>query len=114
MDLHDMKRTKEEKKEHTSEVAINSPDVEEYPYGLSINLEKESLDKLGLDIDDFSMDSKVDIVCLAKVDSMHENASKHSSNSSVNLQICKMAMKVKPNENKVTIKDVMSVIKGGL
>lgn len=113
MDLHDMKRTKEEKKENqTAEVPVSSPDVEEYPYGLSINLEKESLDKLGLDVDDFSIDSKVDIVCFAKVDSLHENASKHSSNSSVNLQICKMAMRVQPNENKVTLKDVMAAVKG--
>ena len=115
MDLHDMKRTKEEKKEYGSESTVrpSSPDVEEYPYGLSISLEKESLEKLGLDVDDFNLDSKVDIICLAKVESLHESSSKNNSSSSVSLQICKMAMRVQPNENKVTLKDVIAAVKGG-
>ncbi len=112
MDLYDMSRTKEEKKEYSDEVAPSTPEATEYPYGLNINLEKESLEKLGLDVDDFNLDGKVDIVCLAKVDSLHESANKHNSSASVNLQICKMAMRVHPNETKVTIKDVLSVIKG--
>lgn len=113
MDLHDMKRTKEEKKERRPDEAEPiSPDVEEYPYGLNINLEKESMEKLGLDVDDFNLGSKVDIVCLARVDSLHESSNKHNSSSSVNLQITKMAVRVQPNENKVTLKDVMAAVKG--
>ena len=113
MELHDMKRTKTEIKERESD-APTSIGKNEYPYGLSINLEKESLDKLGLDIDDFNLDAKVDIVCQAEVSSTHESSNKHDTSASVSLQITGMAMKVQPNENKVTIKDVMTVIKGGL
>lgn len=113
MDLHDMSRTKEEKKERTGEVAISSPDVEEYPYGLSLNLEKESLDKLGLDADDFNINSKVEMVCTGEITSIHESASKDNDHTSINVQITKMAMLVKPNVNKVTLKDVMAAVKGG-
>ena len=115
MDLHDMKRTKEEKKEYEKDMApstVGYVDSEDsYPYWLSINLEKESLEKLGLDVDDFNLGGKVDIICVAKVESLHESANKHNSSSSVNLQICKMAMRVQPNENKVTLKDVMAAVK---
>jgi len=111
MDLHDMKRTKEERKERTSDVAPMSVDEVEYPYGLGLNLEKESLDKLGLDADDFNIDTKVEMVCTGEITSIHESANKDNNHTSVNVQITKMAMLVKPNVKKVTLKDVMAAVK---
>lgn len=111
MELHDMSRTKAEQKEHTTGPSL--PEGEDYPYGLNINLEQESLKKLGLDADDFNIDSKVEIVCSGEINSIHESSSKENNHSSVSIQITKMALLVKPNENKITLKDVMSAVKGG-
>lgn len=118
MDLADMSRTKEEKAAEKAKYAevptISEPEVPEYPYGLEIQLEEESLEKLGLECDDFSINSKVEMVCNGEVIRLHESADKRSSNASVSIQITGMAMRVIPNEKKATLKDVMAVIKGGL
>lgn len=114
MDLHDMKRTKEEKKEYSGDapVAVDSVGVDDYPYGLEISLEKESLEKLGIDIDDFAIGGTVEMICQAEVVRLHESASKRDTNASASIQITKMAMLVKPNFKKVTLKDVMDTVKG--
>lgn len=112
MDLPSMKRTREDKKDYDAEVAPSSPGEDEYPYGLSINLEKECLDKLGLDIDDFSINAKADMVCMAEVTSLHENANKHNTRASVTLQITNMAVRVQPNEEPKTVKELLTVIRG--
>ena len=112
MELPSMKRTKTDKKDYDAEVAPSSPDADEYPYGLSINLEKECLDKLGLDIDDFSINSKADMVCMAEVTSLHENANRHNTRASVTLQITNLAIKVQPNEEPKSLKELLSVVKG--
>lgn len=114
MDLTSMKRNKIEKKATGLSDAPVEVDADDYPYGLSFNLEKESLDKLGLDVDDFSIDSKGEMVCKVEVTSLHENANRHNTSASVTLQITDMAMLVHPNENKTKLKEVMAVIKGGL
>jgi hypothetical protein len=112
MELPSMKRTKTEKKEYGVDAAPSSVDEDEYPYGLSINLEKECLDKLGLDIDDFSINGKADMVCEAEVTSLHENANRHNTRASVTLQITNMALKVQPNEEPKSLKELLTVIKG--
>ncbi len=66
MELHSMKRTKAEKKSTSPEVATPY-EGDDYPYGLEISLEKESLAKLGLDIDDFVVGGEVEIICHAEV-----------------------------------------------
>lgn len=114
MDLCDMKRTKMEKKSTSPEVAADTYEEPEYPYGLEISLEEESMKKLGLDIDDFSVDNKVDMICQGEITRTHESSGREHSNSSVSIQITRIAMRVQPNENKVTLKDVISVVKGGL
>ncbi len=111
MHLQSMKRTKKETKSHEAEVAEPISAEEDYPYGLNINLEKESLEKLGLDIDDFSIGGKVDIICQAEVTSLHESANKNSTNASASLQITNMAMKARPNENPKKLKEVINFIK---
>lgn len=57
--LTDLKRTKEEKKPMGTPMPCESQD--EYPYGLCIDLNTDSLDKLGISIDKFSVK---DIVCI--------------------------------------------------
>jgi len=108
MELQNMKRTK---KENTK--GADAPEVagyeEDYPYGLSISLEKEGLEKLGLDISDFSIGGTVDMVCQAEVTSLSESAGRDGDYSSVSIQITDIAMKQRPKQRK--LRDVMSALK---
>jgi len=111
MELHSMKRTKAEKKDTSPEVAP-SYEGDDYPYGLEISLEKESLEKLGLDIDDFTVGGEVEMVCYAEITRTHESAGKDNINSSVSIQITDMAMLARPIKKSTKLRDLLSVAKG--
>ncbi len=87
--LVSMKRTKSEKKDNDEGgVSITEND---YPYGLSVSLEKESLDKLGITTlpeigDTFTLTAKV------KVTSISESASEDGDTKSASLQITDMKL----------------------
>ena len=110
MELHSMKLTK---KERTG--GLGTPEVAteyegpEYPYGLEISLEKDSLEKLGLDIDDFSVGGEVELICHAEITRTHESAGKSESNSSVSIQITAMAMLARPIKKRAKLKDLLAV-----
>jgi hypothetical protein len=106
-----MKRTKSEKTENKSP-EVYAESEEDYPYGLEIRMEKESLGKLGLDIDDFSINTKVDIVCQAEVTHLSESVSSDDSHSSASFQITDMAIEVRPKSEK--LKDVINLAKSEL
>lgn len=114
MELPSLKLTKKERTSDAPEVAVPSDKYEgpEYPYGLEISLEKDCLEKLGMDIDDFSVGNKTEMVCVGEITRTHESAGKHQDNASVSIQITNMAMKVQPNEEKKNLKDVIALIKG--
>jgi len=101
MNLTSMKQTKETSPE---EVAPISTSDSEYPYGLEVRLEKESLAKLGMDVSDFSIGGTVDMVCQAEVTTLNESAGKGGDYSSISIQITDMALKQRPNETPKTLK----------
>lgn len=107
MKLVSMKQTKSEIKE--TEQPITSSN--QYPYGLEISLEKESIDKLDLNINDFSIGGKVDIVCTAEVTSLSQSASKKNENLSVRLQITDLGMGECKMENPKKLRDIMKSLK---
>lgn len=85
-----MKNTKKQRKDNESPISSggSGPD---YPYGLSVSLEKESLDKLGMktlpDVGDtFTMTAKV------KVTSVNQSASEDGDHRSASLQITDMKL----------------------
>lgn len=89
------KKDKKDKKKDTSEaccsVSGNGPD---FPWGLSVNLENESLDKLKIDSLP-EVGSTVRIVAEARVESVSSRSDRESNgkkNRSVSLQITKMAL----------------------
>lgn len=84
---------------------------DEYPYGLEIRLEKVDLDRLGLDIEDFTVGGKVDMICEAEVTSLSESASKVGSHSSAALQITAMALKARPNTKPKRLRDILGMVK---
>lgn len=88
-ELKSMKLSKKEQKEG-SEVATERP---EYAYGLSINLDNESLEKLGITE---LPKTKTEMFLSAKVEvssvSEHDSADQKEPNRSVTLQITEMGL----------------------
>lgn len=81
----DMKLTPEDKKER--EIEVNK-DMEEYPWGLGLDLDESSLEKLGVDFSELGQE--VTIIAKAKVTNIHSSASENHSHHSVGLQITHM------------------------
>lgn len=92
--LVSMKLTKSERKEMASpaETAYDGP---EYPYGLQVNLDDDTIEKLGLAMPkvggELTLTACVRVTSVAS--SEHERGSK---NRSVSLQITDMAIEKKP------------------
>ena len=108
MKLINMKRTKTEKKGNIETCApCDSSSVEEYPYGLEIRLEKETLKKLGIDVDDIAIGRKLIVEAIAKVTNLNKSL---NDSSSMSLQITDMAITVKGNDNPKTLKDALGVL----
>ena len=81
-------KLEESEKGTGAEVSMDSPD---YPYGLSITLEKESLAKLGKSAADYKMGDKVAISAVAHVKSISSSQYEDGGNhESVTLQITEM------------------------
>lgn len=93
----DMRRTPAEKTEATQ--AVN--DAPDYPYGLSISLGKDELEKLGLTGDEVEVGDMLHLHALAKVTSV----SKHDNDSTgpdcrIELQITNMVGESEDDENR--------------
>jgi len=105
--LTNMKRAKEKTEAYDGPSIGNEDD---YPYGLQISLDEDSLKKLGMDVADFTIGGKIDVVCQVEVTHMSESAGQDGDYSDVSLQITDMAMMHRPVERK--LKDVLGAMKG--
>jgi hypothetical protein len=93
MKLTNMMLPKKKNKSETAEVAPMDYDSKpRYPYGLEIRLEKEALDKLGINVDNMSIGSKCNIEAKAKVVNLSKNASEGRDSASASLQITDLAV----------------------
>lgn len=73
-----------------SSIATDGPS---YPYGLSISLDDESLEKLEVDVTDLAVGSTMVVVAKVKVSSVSSNQSDGGpSRQSVSLQITEMCL----------------------
>jgi hypothetical protein len=99
-----MKYTEKEMKARapTVEVASASP-ADEYPYGLSLDLDKGALEKLGLDAEDLAVDGELTISGKAKVVSVSKSASASGKDQNVRLQITHLH--VEPVEDETDLED---------
>lgn len=92
-----MKLSAAEAKEQTS--APEAPKGPRYPWGLSLNLDNDSLDKLGLGLPDVGAEYQV--VARAKVTSVSSNDSEGGSkNRSVSLQITDLGVSAGGSDGK--------------
>lgn len=95
MQLQDMKMNESEMKQYEGSVVADAP---KYPYGLRIDLNQESLKKLGILSlprvgDEFMLHAKVEVCCTSE----NENI-KGEMQANVGLQIMEMALEKGPSE----------------
>lgn len=87
-----LKRSKADKKRESNKYRLSSPSSEDYPYGTRIELDNDSLDKLGIDdMPDVGKKMRIHAVAhvLSTSESTHDGKKAHRSMS---LQIRKMKM----------------------
>jgi hypothetical protein len=86
MSLTDMKMSKKEaKREH----AIEARDEPRYPYGLTLNLDKNVLDKLGIDKLPEVGDEMI-VAGIGVIESAHEHSRQSGKDRSVSIQLQKL------------------------
>ena len=89
--LVSMKNTKKDKKKSSMMSPCSGSSSEDYPYGLRLILNNESLDKL--DMDDMpTVGDTFDVTAKAEVTSTSENSSDGERRRSMDLQITKMRL----------------------
>lgn len=82
-----------EKRMEPSSVATDMP---AYPWGLGVNLDNESLEKLEIDADDLKVGQTLTLIAKVEVTNLSSNESKGGgSNQSVGLQITEMCLETK-------------------
>ena len=91
----DMKLTKKEAKEKTYPVV--QPEGPEYPYGLMITLDKDSLGKLKIDVDKCSVGNEFVLTAKCRVVgiSSRQSFGNGGDYESVEIQITKMQLEAK-------------------
>lgn len=84
----DMKRTKAEVEKDSEPMEVSQ---EEYPYGLCIDLDQTSLEKLGKSVTDFQVGDELLIQCKVKVKGVRSSQyADGEDHESVDLQITEM------------------------
>lgn len=86
MAMKDLKITKKEAKAKSESMVIGSPDQERYPYGLRLELNNDTLEKLGIDKLP-SVGTVLMFEAKAKVVGSRQSATEGSENRSIELQI---------------------------
>ena len=97
MKIIDMARTAKEKKAAEERYKVSPSTGEDYPYGLTLNLGKDELEKLGIDDLPAVGDEKYFYVA-CKVTRVHALASENYESIGVEMQITKMALEEPPKE----------------
>ena len=92
--LISMKRTVEEKKEDKDGSCLGPSN--DFPWGLRLDLDKESLDKLNVDL---KVGQEVYVSGLAKVVRVSESADEEEERRSAELQVTELALTDVPNPN---------------
>lgn len=99
MALVDMKLTKAEKKANKVEVEPTTAGKgPEYPWGLTIRLEADSLRKLGVDIRKLRPRQKLSLSAEVEVERLSVSSDKDSSRREMTLQITKMDLPGAPKK----------------
>lgn len=93
----DLKKTPEEKQEEISLPNVNM--ISDYPYGLCLHIDKDTLDKLGFDLEDLGINDMIHFHAMAVVTSKSMSANQISDGGCVELQITHMSAESEDEEN---------------
>lgn len=108
--LVDMAKTPEEVKEESSPSSLLN--VSKYPWGMSIRLGQDELDKLNIDAEDFEIDGVYHIHALVKCTSKSSDESVTGERNCVELQITHLAgMESEDEEDEVEEKSDLPSLK---
>ena len=97
MKIVSMARTAKEKKAAEERYKVAPSSGEDYPYGLTLNLGKDELEKLGID-DLPAVGDEQYFYIACKVTRVHASASENDESKGVEMQITKMALEESPKE----------------
>jgi len=92
----DMARTGAEIKDASMTAAPSAPI---YPYGLAIRLNKEELEKLDVDYDDWEVGDNFHLFCLAKITSIRKSETADGADCCVEMQITEISGESEDDEN---------------
>ena len=98
MTMKSLKQSKKELDKYDSPIAVDG-NRDQYPYGTRIDLNKESLDKLGIKTLP-AVGTELMIECKVKVIAVRESASERDTNRSIELQITDMDLELDEDEVK--------------
>lgn len=91
MKLKDMKYSKSQSKKMEAPAPVNLK--EDYPYGLKLELDKDSMKKLGLDLSNINIKDNVDIVAKGHICDMSMHEGQYGGHKSLGIQITKLDVK---------------------
>lgn len=95
-----MRHTPDEKEEEAEEYSLPSPDsVPDYPYGLSISLGQDELEKLSRQVDDFELGDLIHMHVMGVVTSVSQRADQSGENCRVEIQITHISAENEEDEN---------------
>ena len=89
--------------EITKDMAM--PTMPVYPYGLCLRLEKDQLEKLGVDYDDWAVGDNFHLFCLAKITSIRKNETADGEDCCVEMQVTEIAGEDEESENEENEED---------
>lgn len=111
MKLVSMKRSKKERNREQKEMDATSPSMEEYPYGLSLHLDNDSLDKLGIgQLPKVGKKFRLHAECEVKSASLHERNGKR--NRDLTLQVTRLALASNPTSGVDALEDGLEQASG--
>ncbi len=83
-----------------SDKAYPTSTQDPYPYGLSLSLDDESLQKLGIDISDYAVGDELELHAKVKVRSLRQSESENSGKDrSMDLQVTDMCVEPPESED---------------
>ena len=89
--LIDMKLSKADKAEEKKKYSVGQDSMPDYPYGLSLTIDKDELDKLGMT--EYEVGDELNISAVGKVTMVRNSADEKSEESSITIQITKLELK---------------------
>ena len=100
----DMRTTPAEKEEEAKEMVAPGFNIPDYPYGLSISLCEDELEKLDLDDADVQPGDMIHMHCMATVTSVSKSATSDKASCRVELQITHIAAEDEEEEDRSAVK----------